>query len=129
SLHEEKQEEKAPPRFILNQPMDEILNHDNVSSANESGSAVPEESAPPKAPDENKIKKTSEPFLKEIHNIKGNAFGNISSLEKKIAVEFLSLPTDKREESIPKLMEKYLPQVNLIISTADKDVERSLKKL
>lgn len=92
----------------------------------ESASAPP---STPQIPDENKIKKTSEPYLKELYNIKSNAFGNISSLEKKIAVEFLTLPIKEREKNIPVLTEKYLPQVNLIISSADKDVERCLKKL
>ena len=134
-------EEIVPPRFILNEPIENYLDDQSdifdpstsAKAEEESfGNSVSnEESEPitPTEPDQEQIKKTAAPYLKEIFNIKNNAFGNISSLEKKIAIEFLTIPKEERQKSIKKLTEKYFPQVSLIMTTADDDVNRVCKRL
>ena len=112
-----------PPRFI---PDEEIADDPSASQKNEE-TTVSDSS--PKIPTEREIRKAAEPYISEINSIKENAFANLGSMEKKIAVDYLSLPQKERENAPQKLMEKYIPAAKLLLETADRDVERALKKL
>lgn len=127
---------KAPPRFILNEPIDKYLSESqkesldpsaHVKAFDDSTSEISDSA--PIVPDEKDIKKAAEPYILEIMNIKNNAFANIGSLEKKIAVEFLAFPQNERQEAVGKLTDKYMPRITLILSTADDDVNRAIKKM
>ena len=136
SMQTSQDSSSSPPRFILNEPIEnympsaeeEALDPSaHVKAIDDSSSESYDSSA--SIPDEKEIKKTAEPYVLEIMNIKNNAFANISSMEKKIAVEFLSYPQNEREGAVAKLTEKYMPKITLILSTADDDVKRAVKKM
>ena len=114
---------KEPPRFIPDEP----LNLD--PSAVEKTEEDEQSDGEIRIPDERDAKKAASPYVMEIINIKENAYANIASLEKKIAIDYLSLPKEERDDAPEKLKEKYMPRINLILQTADKDVDRALKKM
>lgn len=114
---------KVPPRFIPDEPLD------LDPSAQENREEGEDDKAEIKVPTEREIKKAANPYIVEIINIKENAFANLASMEKKIAIDYLSMPVDQRENAPAVLKEKYMPKVTFLLDTADKDVERALKKL
>ena len=123
SSREEVKTLDDPPRFI---PDEEI--YDDPSAWEKEREDAEDETAA-KTPTEREIKKTSQPFILEIMSIKENAFANLASMEKKIAVDYLSLPQGERADAPQNLTEKYLPAAKMLMETADKDVERALKKM
>ena len=116
---------KVPPRFIPDEPLE--LDPSAQENTEEGEKDRDEEEIKP--PTEREIKKAANPYIVEIINIKENAFANLASMEKKIAIDYLSMPVDERENAPAVLKEKYMPKVVFLLDTADKDVERALKKL
>ncbi len=116
---------KVLPRFIPDEPLEQDL---STQERMEEGEKQHEEGKM-SIPTEREIKKAANPYITEIINIKENAFANLSAMEKQIAVDYLSLPKNERENAPALLKEKYMPKAVFLLDTADKDVERALKKL
>lgn len=138
-----EKESSHSPRFVMDEPLtNPILPQESEDAEAPSSSEGLDPSAhaqvassqgdssyqPPTPTEEQKLA-TAEPYVKELFDLTQSSKNELDSIADQAISEYLGISPDMRHESLPTLIEKYMPRAQQLEQQTDEKAESILLKM